>query len=155
MFADVWKAARSSRARLSVERWLFYERYGKQSVVFALDDRVALACARFQAFAIEDRDMPPGILNETRFLQLESALGHAFSANAEHVGNEFLRHHQFGTLQSIEAQEKPAAQLLVKGMVPVTYRGLSHLRDERLGVSQEQVKSRPRLIEFRFHERSL
>jgi hypothetical protein len=29
---------------------------------------------------------------------------------------------------------------------------LRHLRDERLGVSQEQVKSRPSLIEFRFHE---
>jgi len=81
--------------------------------------------------------MPPGILDETGFLQLQRALGHAFPANAEHVGDEFLRHHQFGTLQSIEAQEKPAAQLLIKGMVPIAHGGLRHLRDERLGISQE------------------
>jgi hypothetical protein len=53
--------------------------------------------------------------------------------------------------ESIEAQKKPPAQLLIEGMVPITDCGLSHLRDERLGISQKQVKSRPCLIEFRFH----
>ena len=124
----------------------------EQSVVFALDDCVALAGAGFQTRAIEDRDAPPGVLNEARFLQLESGLCDAFAANAEHVGNKFLRHHQFGTLQPIQAQQKPAAQLLIEGMVPIAYCGLRHLCDERLGVSQEQVQSRPSLIELRFHE---
>ena len=124
----------------------------EQSVVFALDDCVALAGARFQTCAIEDRDAPPGVLNETRFLQLERALGDAFAANAEHVGDKFLRHHQFGTLQPIQAQQKPAAQLLIEGMVPIAYCGLRHLRDEGLRVSQEQVKSRLSLVEFGFHE---
>src|SRR5579862_2303060 len=112
------------------------ERRGKQSVVFALDDCVALARARFQPLAIEDRDTPSGILNETGSLQLESSLGDAFSPNAEHVGNQFLRHHQFRTLQPVEAQKKPPAKLLIERMMPVAYRGLRHLRDERLGIPQ-------------------
>jgi hypothetical protein len=65
----------------------------QQSVVFALDDGVALTGPSFQTLAIEDRDVPPGILDETGFLQLQSGLGHAFSANPEHVGDEFLGHH--------------------------------------------------------------
>jgi hypothetical protein len=137
---------------VAITQSLWCRRGGKQSVVFALDDCVALAGARFQAGAIEHRDAPPGVLNETSFLQLERALGDAFATNAEHVGNKFLRHHQFATLQPIQAQQQPAAQLLIEGMMPIAYRGLRHLRDESLGVSQQQVKSRPSLIEFRFHE---
>ena len=45
-------------------------------------------------------------------------------------------------MQSIETEQKPSAQLLVQRMVPVAHRRLRHLRDQRLGIAQQQVQHR-------------
>ena len=47
-------------------------------------------------------------------------------------------------LQAVQAQQQPAAQLLVERMVAVAHRRLRHLRDQRLGVAQQQVQHRAR-----------
>ena len=50
--------------------------------------------------------------------------------------------------QAIEGQQQPAAQLLLHRMVPVAGRGLGHLRDQRLGVAQQQALHQAGAIEF-------
>jgi hypothetical protein len=45
--------------------------------------------------------------------------------------------------QAVEAEQQPAAQLLVERVVAVAHRGLRHLRDQRLRVAQQQVQHRP------------
>jgi hypothetical protein len=41
--------------------------------------------------------------------------------------------------QPVQRQQQPAAQLLVHRVMPVADRGLSHLRDQRLRVAQQQM----------------
>src|SRR6185437_15137044 len=84
----------------------------KQAVVFLLHDRVALARALFDSLAIQHGDVSARIADEAGLLQLERAFGHAFTAHAEHVGDQLLGHHELVSLQPIEAEQEPATQLL-------------------------------------------
>ena len=87
---------------------------------------------------------PRRVTDQAGPLQLDRAFGHAFAAHAEHVGDQLLRHHQLVAVQPVQAQQQPAAQLLVERVVPVADRRLRHLRDQRLGVAQQQVQHRAR-----------
>ena len=93
--------------------------------------------------------MPAAVANHAELLQLAGRFGHAFAAHAEHVGDQFLRHVQLVRRQTIQAQQQPAAQLLVERMMAVADRGLRHLRDQRLRVAQQQVQQRAGAVEFR------
>ena len=44
--------------------------------------------------------------------------------------------------QAIEAQQQPPAQLLVDRVMPIADRRLRHLRDQRLGIAQQQMHRR-------------
>src|SRR5258707_24332 len=45
-----------------------------------------------------------------RFPLMETARwGRAFAAHAKHVGDQFLSHHQFITLQTVQTQQQPPA----------------------------------------------
>ena len=50
-----------------------------------------------------------GVLDLPRVLQFAGRFGDAFTAHAQHVGNELLRHGEFVRRQPIEAQQQPAA----------------------------------------------
>ena len=50
--------------------------------------------------------------------------------------------------QPVQAQQQPAAQLLVHRMVAVAYRRLRHLRDQRLRIAQQQVLHRAAAVEL-------
>src|SRR5450631_2822702 len=68
---------------------------GKQSVVFIFDHRVTLASASLQPGAIEHRDMATRIADQAGLLKFQCRLSNAFAAHAEHVGDQFLSHHEF------------------------------------------------------------
>ena len=84
-------------------RWLLLSRdpRRKQAIVLALDDRVTLARALFESRAIQHRDMPARILDQARFLQAQGAFRNAFAPHPEHIGDQFLRHHEFVAFQAI------------------------------------------------------
>ena len=84
--------------------------------------------------------MAARVADQTGFLQLERPLGHALPTHAQHVGDQLLRHDQFVVPQTIQAQQQPTAQLLVKRVVAIANRRLRHLRDQRLRVPQQQVQ---------------
>ena len=101
-----------------------------------------------QPRAVEHRDAAARIADQAQLLQLQRAFGDALAAHAQHVGDQFLRHHQLVAVQPVQAQQQPAAQLLVQRVVAVAHRGLRHLRDQRLRVAQQQVHHRAGAFEL-------
>jgi hypothetical protein len=57
-------------------------------------------------------------------------------------------------VQAVQAQQQPAAQLLVQRVVAVAHRRLRHLRDQRLRVAQQQVHHRAGAVELFLHGRA-
>ena len=86
---------------------------GQETIELRLDDLVALTGARLQARAVEHRDLASPVTDQPGVLQLPGSFGDAFTAHAQHVGDQFLGHGEFVRLQSIEAQQQPPAQLLI------------------------------------------
>src|ERR1700676_2047953 len=122
---------------------------GQETIELRLDHLVALTGPRLQARAIEHRDLASPVTDQPGVLQLPGGFGDAFTTHAEHVGDQFLGHGEFVRLQTIETQQQPPAQLLVDRMMPIAYRRLRHLGDQRLGVAQQEVHRRtetPELI---------
>ncbi len=91
---------------------------------------------------------PREYLINPAFCSFDRRLGDAFAAHPQHVGDQLLRHAQLAAAQTVQAEQQPAAQLLVQRMVTVAHGGLRHLRDQRLGVAQQQVHHRMRLVEL-------
>ena len=112
------------------------------TIKLLLDHPVALAGLLFEARTIQDPDAAPAVMDQAELLQFSGRLRDTLAAHAEHVGNEFLRHHQLVGGQPVEAEQQPAAQLLVHGMMAIARRGLRHLRQQRLCVAQQQVLQR-------------
>jgi hypothetical protein len=50
--------------------------------------------------------------------------------------------------QAVQAQQQPAAQLLIDRVVPIAHRSLRHLRQQRLRVAQQHVLQRPGALEL-------
>ncbi len=130
------------------------QRGRKQPVVLRLHHRVTLATALLQPSPVEHLDTAACIVNQPCPLKAERGLGDPFAANPEHVGDEFLRHDQIVAVKPVQAQQQPAAELLVQRMMPVAHGSLRHLRDKRLRVAQQQMQHRPGAIEFSLHARS-
>jgi hypothetical protein len=86
---------------------------GQQSVYFLLDHGVAFACVGLQSGPIKHFDVATAVTDQARALQFPGRFCNAFSAHAEHAGDQFLRHDQLVRRQSIERQQQPAAQLLL------------------------------------------
>jgi hypothetical protein len=121
---------------------------GQETIKLRLDDVVALARPRLQTRAIEHCDPASLVTYQPGVLQLPGGFGDAFTAHAEHVGNQFLCHGEFVRCQTIQAQQQLLAQLLVDRMVPIADRRLRHLGDRRLGVAQQRVHRRTETLEL-------
>jgi len=65
---------------------------GKEPVVLPSNDVVALTHRVLQGQTIDDPDPSAGIVDDTRSLKLAGRFGDAAAGDAEHVGNELLRH---------------------------------------------------------------
>ena len=79
-------------------------------------------------------------------------LGDALSPHPEHVGDEVLRHDKIVAVEPVQAQEQPAAKLLIQGVMPIADRCLGHLREQSLRIAEQKVHHVPRSVEFREHE---
>jgi len=104
--------------------------------------RIALAHPRFQAGAVEHLDAAARVADQVGLLQLQRPFGHAFPAHAEHVGDQLLGHRELVARQPVQAEQQPAAELLVERVMAVADSRLRHLRDECLGVAQHEVQHR-------------
>ena len=107
----------------------------------------------FQALGVQHGNVPAQITDQTGGLQLESRFCHALAAHAEHVGDQFMRHHELVALQAVEAHQQPATELPVQGVEPVAHRRLRHLCDQRLGVAQQKAHQRAGSGELRLYHR--
>jgi hypothetical protein len=89
-------------------------------------------------------------VDQPEFLHLLRRCRHPFAPHAQHAGNQFLRHADIVALHAIEAQQQPPAQALLQRVVPVARCGLRNLRDQRLGVAQQEVHQRASLLKLFF-----
>src|SRR5688572_17329221 len=74
----------------------------QQPIELLLDDRVALASASLETCAVEDRNVPTAVLDQTGILQVACCFRHAFTAHAKHIGDQFLSHDELVADQAIE-----------------------------------------------------
>ncbi len=96
----------------------------EQTVVFAIDDFVALASSFFQSLPVDYRDSSAHIFDQFFLRQFLGSQCNAFAAHAEHIGNKVVRHHQFVRVQAVVAEQQPTAKLLFEGMETIANGGL-------------------------------
>src|ERR1700730_886826 len=68
---------------------------GEEPIVFSLDDRIAFAGATFELCTVEHCDMTSAVRNEPGREQSAGSFGDPLPADAQQIGDEFLRHDQF------------------------------------------------------------
>src|SRR6202521_4792347 len=83
---------------------------GQETIELRLDHLVALTRPRLQARAIEHGDSASLRTDQPSALQLPGGFGDAFTAHAQHVGDQFLGHGKFVRLQTIEAEQQRKRQ---------------------------------------------
>src|SRR5687767_10298612 len=88
----------------------------EQSVVFLLHDSVAFARGTLQRIAIQHRDGTPNVFDEALLLEMSGGYRDAFSADAEHVCDEVVRHDQLVRSKQVVVDEEPPAELLFNRM---------------------------------------
>src|SRR5687768_8828473 len=76
------------------------DRRRQQPFELVPDDRVALASASLETGAVEHRNVPTAVLDQTRVLQVASGFRHAFTAHPKHIGDQFLGHDELVSNQA-------------------------------------------------------
>lgn len=94
----------------------------QESVEIILYHLVTFRYPGFQTWSIKNDYMTTIITDKPVPLQIACCFGYTFLPYPQHVCCQFLGHYEIITLQSVMAQEQPAAQLLVYAVVPVAYR---------------------------------
>ena len=84
----------------------------QQTIALFLDHGEAFTTQRFQFWPVQHRNLPTVVFDHAKPLQPAGGFPYPFTAYAEHVGDQFLRHGQLVGRQAIERQQQPAAQLL-------------------------------------------
>jgi hypothetical protein len=111
----------------------------KKSFRFPHDQRIALAHAGLEAFAVDDGNHASRILDDSRSLQRIGHHADPFAAHAEHVRDRLLRHPDAAVCASVHAHEHPAAPLLLDGVMTVAYGRLRELRQQALHVAHHHL----------------
>ena len=114
MRALAWFGFRESSGHTSAE----------QTVVFVIDDFVTFADGFFQALPVNYRDSSANIFNQFSLRQFLGSQRDTFAAHAEHIGNQVVRHYQYIRVQTVVAEQKPAAKLLLDRMQTIANGGL-------------------------------
>lgn len=117
-------------------------------VLGLFDDGVALAGERFELLAVEDGHLAATVPNAPRLLERAGRFGDALPPRPQHVGEEFLREPEFIKVYMVLSRKQLAAESLPYGVKAVTDGGLGYLRDERIGVAEDQVVQRPAPVEL-------
>ena len=87
-------------------------------------DPVALACGRFETFAIDDRQAAVVVSNEPGALQLAGGFGHAGAPDAQHRGEKLMGHWHDIVLQPVMRHQQPTRASLLDRVEPIARRGL-------------------------------
>ncbi len=91
--------------------------------------------------------MAAAAVDQSRMLQLSGRVCDGFTAHAEHIGDQSVRHRELVRGQPIHARKDPSAQSLFHRVAPIARADLSGLRDQRKGVAQQQAGQRTVVIE--------
>ncbi|SIT52025.1 hypothetical protein BN2476_1670002 [Paraburkholderia piptadeniae] len=111
----------------------------EEAVEFAVDDGVALARAGFEAFAVEDADVPAAVVDEAVAVEFAGGFGDAFAAHAEHVGDQLLGDVELGGSAAVGLEQQPSAQLPAQGVMAVAGGRLGDLGEQRVHVEQHEA----------------
>ena len=117
-----------------------------------MHDSVAFAAVLLESASVEHLDAPTTVADQAVTLQLDCGNRDALTAHAQHARNALLRDRKFAAGLAVQMLQQPAAQLRDQRVVPVACRGLRHVREQSLGVSQQRVALaralavRPRMI---------
>jgi hypothetical protein len=109
---------------------------GQQAVEFTLDDAVAFAGARFEAFTIENLDAATAVMNQAGVMQLARGFRDTFATHTEHIGDQLLGDLKLVRRSTVDLDQQPAAQLLVERVMTIAGRRLRDLREQCLHVQQ-------------------
>lgn len=112
------------------------------------DDAVALTGAAFEAWAIDNRDFAPGVLNEAFALQGFRGDADGGTIAAEHIGEVFVGEGEDGRRGTVAAEEQPSCEALRDGMAGVATSGLRGLNQLRLHGPQDEVVEAAEAGEF-------
>jgi hypothetical protein len=80
--------------KLRVQIVSLKRRTRQEAIGFLSHHGITLATQLFQLGAVQYRDVPTRVADYAELVQLASGFGDAFTAHAEHVGDELLRHDQ-------------------------------------------------------------
>src|ERR1700730_357620 len=111
----------------------------EQAIVFLSHDCVTLASTFFQSLAVENLNVTTHVADQPFLLQILSSVRHAFAAYAQHVRDEFLSHLQLVGMGAVAGHQQPAAESLFYWVQAVANGGLRDLRDQGLGVAEQQL----------------
>jgi hypothetical protein len=76
----------------------------QQSLELFSDYLVALAHPRLQALTVQHLDMAAAVANQPRALQFSGGFGHTLAPDAQHVGDQLLRHMDFVRGQAVQTE---------------------------------------------------
>ena len=99
----------------------------EQTVIFPLDDPVALACGRLQARPVEDGNAAPAVADEPGLLEDASDGVDARPAHAQHLREEFLGQRKCIRRHAVVGHEQPAGAPLLDCVKAVAGGCLRHL----------------------------
>ena len=85
----------------------------QQSFALSPDNAIALARAFFESSSVQHLNSAMAVTDQPGVLQFHRRFRHAGSPDAEHVGDQLLRHRQFIRRQPVDAKKQPPTQLLV------------------------------------------
>jgi hypothetical protein len=87
-------------------------------------DAVAFAGGRFQAFAIDDRELAVMIADQPGALELSGGMGNPGAPHAKHRGKELVREGHPIRLNAVDRHEQPPGAPLLDRVEPIARCGL-------------------------------
>src|SRR4051794_22820170 len=88
----------------------------EKSIVFVANVLITFARRFFQSLTVNHRDISFAVTNQALLLKRLQNFGHARTAAAKHVGQEFMRKRQVITFNPIVSHQKPATAARADGM---------------------------------------
>src|ERR1700680_2294434 len=89
------RLSQSTRVRsASVQILSLKHRWRQETIALFLNHGITLATQLFQPRPVQYRDLSTDVADNTELVQLAGGFGDAFTAHAEHIGDELLGHGQ-------------------------------------------------------------
>src|SRR5882762_9910002 len=129
------RGASSAALSTAVETWPRLPPQGPRARV--PHDRIALARQRFQAPAIDNREVALGILQHPHSVEVLRRERDALTACAHHLGEDLVGEAEFIRWHPIVEAQQPPAQARHDRVAPIAHRDLSELRQQGLCIAEQ------------------